>query len=92
MLNKAWSGAYEVGRWISFDEQIIRCNHRTAKFMQRHMPNKPIKNGEVVCRSMHLCVVSEIVLDQTELWCRSCLETREKREYTAVNSRHEAAP
>jgi len=35
-----------VGRWISFDEQTVRCNHRTAKFMQRHMPNKPIKNGE----------------------------------------------
>lgn len=46
MLNDAWSRVAVVGKWISFDEQMVRCVHRTAKFMQWHMPNKPIKNGE----------------------------------------------
>ncbi|CAN0032695.1 unnamed protein product [Pylaiella littoralis] len=45
MLNQAWSGACLVGRWLSFDEQMILCVHRTAKFMTRYMPKKPIKNG-----------------------------------------------
>lgn len=45
LLNKAWSGAVTVGRWISFDEQMVLCVGRSAKFMMKHMPKKPIKNG-----------------------------------------------
>lgn len=45
MLNETWSGACLVGQWISFDEQMVLCVGRTAKFMLRYMPKKPIKNG-----------------------------------------------
>ena len=36
------------GRYISFDEQMVLCRCRASKFMQKHMPAKPIKNGENV--------------------------------------------
>lgn len=63
-----------VGKWLALDEQMVRCVHRTSKFMQRHMPNKPIKNGELPARVEILrplvWLAPERVLDRTGIPCR----------------------
>ena len=46
MLNTAWAETVVVGRWLSFDEQMVKSVGRSAKFMMKHMPKKPIKNGK----------------------------------------------
>lgn len=64
-LNQAWSGSVLVGRWISFDEQMVKCVGRSAKFMMKHMPKKPIKNGECfvsrVARGLSVYIVRVVV-------------------------------
>ena len=35
-----------VGKWVSFDEQMVKCTALFSRGIQRYNPLKPIKHGE----------------------------------------------
>ncbi|CAM9292506.1 unnamed protein product, partial [Ascophyllum nodosum] len=34
-----------VGKWVSFDEQMVKCTALFSRGIQRYNPLKPIKHG-----------------------------------------------
>ena len=36
-----------VGKWISFDEQMVKSTALFSRSIQRYNPFKPIKHGEI---------------------------------------------
>ena len=36
-----------VGKWISFDEQMVKSTALFSRSIQRYNPLKPIKHGEI---------------------------------------------
>ena len=36
-----------VGKWISFDEQMVKCTALFSRSIQRYNPLKSIKHGEI---------------------------------------------
>ena len=36
-----------VGKWISFDKQMVECTKLVPRSIQRYNPLKPIKHGDI---------------------------------------------
>lgn len=45
-MNKAWSENMDLGQWICYDEQMVKCLSTYAHYLQRFNKDKPIKSGE----------------------------------------------
>ena len=46
MLNRAWSLLADPGKWLSYDEQMIKSTARAMFSLMRFNKCKPIKHGE----------------------------------------------
>ena len=51
ILNKAWSSATKPGKWVSYDEQMVKVTSTYASQLRRFNEDKPIKHGTLKASS-----------------------------------------
>ena len=47
-LNLAWSQLADPGKWLSYDEQMVKSTARAMFSLMRFNKCKPIKHGELL--------------------------------------------